>query len=979
MKISWTLVVKQVVLSLALVLIPIIIIGTTSITLFNTFSRKVTATSGDGTLKLAMDSFKVGNTTDRNIIANFIRTGINDSSKLAGSANVLAFVTGQLGQNEAWNDAASYEAFRATEGIYRMCQTQQALLQRTLSNNLSVAEFVLKQHGQISATGEQMTWEAVEQISKKKEPIQLARLQIGATPIPQLYTFDSAAPLVDEVASLAGGACTLFQRMNERGDMLRVLTSVKTLDGKRAIGTYISAVDGQGNPNPVIEKVMKGEEYIGRAFVVNEWYISAYKPVKDASGHIIGMLFVGVKELENNGFVETVLSTKIGRTGYPFIMNSKGDLLLHPKPELIGKNVISDLKLDALKEVLDKKKDGAFSGLSYLFENQSKFLSYTFFAPWDWIICVSGYWLEMTEKPLGTAKQLLVEEMKQLCALSVVENNDTKKPMYGQIRLIDKNGDEIIVIKNGQAESKLGSRAGVDWFVKALQTPKGDVSITPIELAKNTAEAEMRISAPIYIGNKIEAVIVLNLSWDLTKELLASRTYGETGYPYVINAKGVLVTHPKYSLKDGVNLTDPKHGKLSDIVKDKMLKGETGIEQYEFEGVNKYVSYCPVRFGDRMYSIAATCPADEFLGTVRKIEKESQSELRRVVTIILTSLLILGSAGCLAGFLVSRNIAGSIRRIMTRLGEAANQTNSASSQVASASQSLAQGSSEQASSLEETSSALEEMSAMTRQNANNAGTADHLMKESTQSVDSGVDAMARMSDAIDKIKNSATETAKIIKTIDEIAFQTNLLALNAAVEAARAGEAGKGFAVVAEEVRNLARRSAEAAKNTADLIEGSQKNAEAGVSVTNEVAKSLTAIKESSGKVATLISEIAAASKEQAQGIDQVNTAISEMDKVVQQNAANAEESASASEQLTSQAQELNLMVDQLVVLVGGGSGNQSGSHLPAAKAINAQAQTKQKVLPKSTVENKPQSKTQGKSTKPEEIIPLDDNELKEF
>jgi methyl-accepting chemotaxis protein len=284
------------------------------------------------------------------------------------------------------------------------------------------------------------------------------------------------------------------------------------------------------------------------------------------------------------------------------------------------------------------------------------------------------------------------------------------------------------------------------------------------------------------------------------------------------------------------------------------------------------------------------------------------------------------SAGIIFGLLFSmaiavvivRSITKPIKRVIDALDLNAEQVNSSSNQVSSASRQLAQGASKQAARLEESSTSLEEMASMTRQSADNAGKADNLMRESQSTVKGGIAAMERMSDAIDRIKTSADKTAKIIKTIDEIAFQTNLLALNAAVEAARAGEAGKGFAVVAEEVRNLALRSAEAAKNTADLIEGATKNAEAGVNVTSEVAKALSAIQESAGKVATLVAEIAAASKEQAQGIEQVNAAVSEMDKVVQQNAASAKESAGASEELYTQAQELNALVTQLMEIVGG-------------------------------------------------------------
>jgi methyl-accepting chemotaxis protein len=207
---------------------------------------------------------------------------------------------------------------------------------------------------------------------------------------------------------------------------------------------------------------------------------------------------------------------------------------------------------------------------------------------------------------------------------------------------------------------------------------------------------------------------------------------------------------------------------------------------------------------------------------------------------------------------------------------------------------------------------------MTKKNAENAQQANGLASDAKKSAHTGSESMNRMNAAIKEIQKSSDETSKIIKVIDEIAFQTNLLALNAAVEAARAGEAGKGFAVVAEEVRNLAMRSAEAAKNTSNMIEESVKNAKNGVDIATEVGKVLDEIVQSVSKTTDLVGEIAAASQEQSQGIDQVNTAVAQMDKVTQQNAANAEESASASEELSSQAESMNQIVGDLVALVGG-------------------------------------------------------------
>jgi methyl-accepting chemotaxis protein len=198
---------------------------------------------------------------------------------------------------------------------------------------------------------------------------------------------------------------------------------------------------------------------------------------------------------------------------------------------------------------------------------------------------------------------------------------------------------------------------------------------------------------------------------------------------------------------------------------------------------------------------------------------------------------------------------------------------------------------------------------MTKQNALNAREAKGVAEQARGSADKGVESMNRMSSAINKIKTSSDSTAKIVKTIDEIAFQTNLLALNAAVEAARAGDAGRGFAVVAEEVRNLAMRSAEAAKNTASLIEEAVKNSENGVNINAEVSKNFQEITERTNKVSQVVAEIAAASDQQDQGISQVNKAVEQLNQLTQQNAANAEESASAAEEMSSQSEEMRSMV----------------------------------------------------------------------
>jgi len=312
-------------------------------------------------------------------------------------------------------------------------------------------------------------------------------------------------------------------------------------------------------------------------------------------------------------------------------------------------------------------------------------------------------------------------------------------------------------------------------------------------------------------------------------------------------------------------------------------------------------------------------------------------------------------------------------KALQQVAEATEQVSSASQQISSGSQSLAQGANEQASSLEEVSSSLEEMASMTKQNADNAMQAKNLSNESDNNTTSGTEAMSRMSNAINKIKESSDQTAKIVKTIDEIAMQTNLLALNAAVEAARAGEAGRGFAVVAEEVRNLAQRSAQAAKNTADMISESVKNAGDGVNIASEVTQSFEAIATSTKKVNDLIAEIAAASQEQSQGIDQVNTAVSQMDKVIQQNAANSEESASAAEELSSQSEELKTMIDQFALTIA------TGHYRSAAPVHRNDSKRNELSAGTQRAHEYAVKKSSKKPTKNDELLSLDDNSLLEF
>lgn len=338
-------------------------------------------------------------------------------------------------------------------------------------------------------------------------------------------------------------------------------------------------------------------------------------------------------------------------------------------------------------------------------------------------------------------------------------------------------------------------------------------------------------------------------------------------------------------------------------------------------------------------------------------------------------------AGCLStivisqfvAWLVTKNIEDSVKMVMGDLSETSVKLTSLSRELTSTSQRLAEGSSQQAASIQETSSTLEESSSMVHQTTQNTKEAEILARKTKEFANKGNGEMQDMLGLMEELKRSSAEISKIIKVIDEIAFQTNILSLNAAVEAARAGEAGKGFAVVAEEVRNLAQRSAQAAKDTARIIESNIDLSEKCLSITEVVSGSLVEINNESGKVNELLGEISTASQEQEIGIGQINKAISQMEHVLQANATTAQESARSAEQLVIYEDTLKGIMSQLDALVDGSS--QIGAKIAKLSTSKKPAAVKPaKIAPAKPAAPAPKTKVEvSKPSSPEDIIPLDD------
>ena len=682
------------------------------------------------------------------------------------------------------------ETAKASQSVYLMCQAMYESVSQTVANNLKVAEEVMAGIGSVSFAEETVSWQAANQYTKQKTTQVLPKMMVGEQWLGKVSKGNAASPLVDKVKALVGGTCTIFQRMNAEGDMLRVATNVQKLDGQRAIGTYIPRINPDGQPNPVISSVLRGETFYGRAYVVNAWYITAYQPIWDAAHEqVVGILYFGEKQENVASLRKGIMGTVVGKTGYVFVLGGKGGqkgrFVISKGGTKDGESMYDAQDAEGrpfIRAMVDKalameQSRGTIpvAFQEYFLKNEGesaprqKITAVTYFAPWDWVICASIYEDDLQ----GTRDQ--------------VEGG-----LNSMIRWVVLLGALVVAL------------AAIGGFL----------------LARG-------ISRPLQAA--VEMIV------DLERGQLDRR----------------LNLHRK----------------------------------------------------DEIGQIATTM--DAFADNL-------QSEVLAAFEKLAEGDFTFKAQGLIAVPLARAN--SSLQEIVVQVQSVAQEIAGAASLVADSSQSLSQGATESAASLEEISASMTQVASQTKQNTDNAAQANHLSAGSKNAAGRGSSLMGDLVAAMGEINRSGEDISKIIRVIDEIAFQTNLLALNAAVEAARAGQHGKGFAVVAEEVRNLAGRSAKAAKETAVLIENSAEKTRHGNEIAEKTEAALRGIVAGTNKVSGLVGKIAAASSEQFEGLNQVSQGLSQVDQVTQQNTASSEETAAAAEELSSQSASLLLMLQRFKV-----------------------------------------------------------------
>jgi methyl-accepting chemotaxis protein len=680
---------------------------------------------------------------------------------------------------------AAQEGEKVAQNIYLMSQAMAESVTKQVHANLNVAQEVLDSAGGIALAGETVAWDAVNQFTGQQIAVELPKMHMGGEWLGINTEAQVKTPLVDKVFELVGGTATVFQRMNEEGDMLRVATNVLKEDGRRAIGTFIPALR-DGRSNPITEAVLAGKTYVGRAFVVNDWYITAYKPIWDKQkSRVIGMLYFGEKQENVESLRKGILDIVVGRSGQVYVVGAaadqKGRVLLARDKAVEGQNLLSaeDANGSAyIRNIVEKAASlNSASGSIPTFvekyvlkddtgKTATKIGVVSYYKPWDWAI-VAEYDARDIEALIAGVNGNLNTMARWIVVIALVAGGCT---VVGAV---------------------CGGRA---------------------------------ISKPL--GEAVEM------------------------------------------------LRDLESGRL-----DKRLT---------------------IRSRDEIGELAAT---------MNKFADNLGNEILEAFQRLSEGDFTFEATGLIREPLANTNRA--LNALMAQIQQASNQIASGSGQVADSSQALSQGATESASSMEQITASMHDLESKTRSNADHAVQANSLADNARGVAETGKVQMMEMVSAMRDINASSMDISKIIKVIDEIAFQTNLLALNAAVEAARAGQHGKGFAVVAEEVRNLAARSAVAAKETAELIEGSVKKTEHGTEIAGTAAAALEKIVAEITRVTDLIGDMAMSSQEQAEGIIQVNQGLAQIDSVTQQNTATSEENAAVAEELSSQAAGLQALIAQ--------------------------------------------------------------------
>ncbi|MBN1916573.1 MAG: Cache 3/Cache 2 fusion domain-containing protein [Verrucomicrobia bacterium] len=851
----------------------------------------------------------------------------------AAIVSVVVMQKGVLGREvgKELDKFAESETSKIARDVYLMCRAHAEVVQQQVDSALEVSRDALQRTGNVTLSEETASWSVINQYDKAKtaRQITLPKMLVGGQWLGQSTSFDQSVPVVDHVKDLVGGTCTIFQRMNGDGDMLRVATNVRTLDGTRAVGTYIPRTNPDGTPNPVISAVLRGETYRGRAYVVNAWYVTAYEPIWDAARqNVVGVLYVGVKQESVESLRQGIMDIVVGKTGYIYVLGGQGDqkghYIISYRGERDGENIWDAKDSDGrlfIQSIVErglKTGDGEVVFERYPWKNvgentaRMKLAAVTYFEPWDWVIGAGVYEDDFQDARLKVAAAMgrmtwwVVGIGLVVVVLATGLGYFVASGIAGPAKRITQVA-KAMAAGDLKQRIEVQSRDEIGELAQALSDMlngvigRGESVIKGVSDPFFTTDTQLKITyineaALGALGYKRDEVVGKMTCADVCRTDLCGTA--QCTFKEVLSTQKPIVGR-KVSVRTRQGEEVPGIVSCS-VLKD--LEGEAiGCMEIFRDTVRDVAAQKQVQQTSAQLSTGA-----EELSANAEQSRRGAEELASSATEAASAVQELNSSIVE----VARNIEGQAASVT--------QTTAAVEQMTANIGQVAKNVESQSSAVAETTASVEELSKSVEQVAQSAKKASELSRNATQMAQNGRQAVNDTVEGMKAIAGSASKINDIIDVITGIADQTNLLALNAAIEAARAGEAGRGFAVVANEVKHLAEQSAQAAKEITGLIKDSTAKADHGVTLSNQVAEIIAQVVSAIEETAMMSQEIGSATDEQMRGMREIARAMDNLNKISHEVATamdeqqrGAGEVAKAMDQINRVSQEVKVAMEQ--------------------------------------------------------------------